>query len=544
MQQKSWAYLNKHFFVAGDHDVNIAASNVRAPVDIPRRRSITTPSRRRRIIYETARHIVKLHLQNGLDDNIRQQRASTSIQSCIRRYLDQSRFELIIRRRHYCVTRIQAQERTRQAKVDYLCTCRILKQKNAVQKQEMAATVISALIRRHIAAQYVKLLRAENQYEEKITSMATHVQRFIRGAQARNKVEEMRLVHLHKECAAIVIQSFVRTIFTKYTYISSRYQHKIEPSVYLIQRAFRKHLAVQYHEKRLVSSIRLQSWWRMIAVLLAKSTFHVERDNASSDKSISLISPDLLDIDSEDDKTRIREKEIRSNLDSLGESFSTHSLESEASVNIQDRESDGKLIQAPQMTIVDVQLMKLEAFRMENAARIIQSFASNFLIRKRYLQANYLVNRFVDHSIDRITKKKIDEIRTTSASKIQSLFRGNLGRQKAEFLTRCLYREIMNSYDDEFSTFNWIPDNIQTQFGNFMTRPKSAGKEEEVQLIKNKSCGCNPGILNEPFLSEFFKYLPESSMPMAGCDIIGIDLDDPNNLISWTLDFSMQEGRK
>ena len=93
----------------------------------------------------------------------------------------------------------------------------------------------------------------------------------------------------------------------------------------------------------------------------------------------------------------------------------------------------------------------------------------------------------------------------------------------------------MEMYEAQFSTNNWIPDKIKLD--TFITGHPENDFNDTLSSHQHSEVP-HPDISKDPFLSEFLKYLPASSMPMAGCNLQGIDLNDPHNLITMTVDFA------
>ena len=96
-------HQHQHFLTAQDFPYPPGS----IPVASPRRRLIATPSRRRRIIYETARSTANLYVQHGIDKHIQEKGASTTIQSFIRRHVAERRFQTLLQRRNDASTIIQ-----------------------------------------------------------------------------------------------------------------------------------------------------------------------------------------------------------------------------------------------------------------------------------------------------------------------------------------------------------------------------------------------------------------------------------------------------
>ena len=407
-------HQHQHFLTAQDFPYPPGS----IPVASPRRRLIATPSRRRRIIYETARSTANLYVQHGIDKHIQEKGASTTIQSFIRRHVAERRFQTLLQRRNDASTIIQYRFRSQQAK--QLAYLRI--KRNQLQKEIQAATIITSFFRKTNSFHLVQSLRLEKAHTAEINRMATRAQRFLRGALARRKVEEMHMIQLHMECAAIVIQSFLRTVLAKHTYIFSRYREQVEPSVHLIQRAVRGHLAISHRRKLLYSTMRLQGWWRKI-VLRSKPTVVVEVEKCPLSNSIN--SFDFSETCLEE-KTYSKATETHPDLHLIDTSCESSS-ESEASVNSLNHVSSSGFDDTFGETKSDDESINLEPLHTHNVI-IIQRAIRHYFHKNRLFQAHQLVNNFVDHAIDRIANHRWEQLLASAAIKIQALVRGYLGR--------------------------------------------------------------------------------------------------------------------
>jgi len=89
----------------------------------------------------------------------------------------------------------------------------------------------------------------------------------------------------------------------------------------------------------------------------------------------------------------------------------------------------------------------------------------------------------------------------------------------------------MDMYHKEFSSNDLIPESIKPR-----TETLSASHLNKAPM---ETAPPHPDVVNDLFLAEFLKHLPESSRPMAGCKLKGINLNDPDNLITVMLDFSL-----
>ena len=85
----------------------------------------------------------------------------------------------------------------------------------------------------------------------------------------------------------------------------------------------------------------------------------------------------------------------------------------------------------------------------------------------------------------------------------------------------------------------WIPKNMNP-IQNTLCIPPVEENHAETFVPPKQGQSPHPDIDRDPFLSDFFKYLPQSSLPMAGCDLQGIDLQDPNSMISVVLNLAKE----
>jgi hypothetical protein len=392
-----------------------------------KRRSITTPSRRRRIIYDVTRYTAKCYLQDGLERYIVARNASTSIQSLVRRHIAQTRFHSLLQCLIEASTKIQRQFRSYLAR---RILYQVLKSKDT-QKRNRAATTITSHYRKLRAINAVRCLKLEQAKHSEAHRLASRVQSFIRGAIARKRVEEMRLVQLHKECGAIVIQSFVRTIFARHTYIKSRYREKMEPRVTLIQRVFRGHLAVLQHKKLLQSTVFVQNWWRH-CLRYPRSTIRAEIEDiqsVSSNCPRSVTSYEDSETCSQEDQhlflsTNKSEPDV-SISHILDTGHLSESGEYVDSVNpVSNRDSDEITAEIQH----DYQSIHLDLLETKNAI-VIQRFIRNYLEKARLILLHKVVKDSIDHAIDHIANQRWQQVLYSCATKINAGARGYLSRK-------------------------------------------------------------------------------------------------------------------
>ena len=95
----------------------------------------------------------------------------------------------------------------------------------------------------------------------------------------------------------------------------------------------------------------------------------------------------------------------------------------------------------------------------------------------------------------------------------------------------------MELFENQLSTNDWIPKEFRLKtFTSYSLGHES--KDDHSKEGTLEDLHDDTDISKDPFLSEFLKHLPSSSMPIPGCNLHGIDLNDPNNLITMTVDFA------
>ena len=379
-------------------------TNIHLDSAVPRRRSIATPSRRRRIIYETARRIAKQYLQQGVQNHIDN--------------------EIENENRKYAAVRIQMLVRLYQSQKEFL---RILHVKKTEDERIRAGTVLTNFSRKISAVRTVKCLRLQKQLQAEENRAAIKIQTFIRCELARRQLDELKLVRLHMDCAAIVIQSFVRSVFTKYTYISSRYRQQIEPSIYLVQRAYRTHLAVLRRRKMIRSSVILQSWWRemmMLSKLVIDDTSLIEdaKDSVHSLDSSPIVVEPIFEPEVEE--MHISENESVVSLHTETASMLSYT-ESDTSISTQEGEVTQESSDSSDSE-TDIQIL---AATLSNSAIMIQRCFKAHFRRKTLCEASAIVANITLEAIERVAEEKWKETCVAAATKLQAMVRSFLGRK-------------------------------------------------------------------------------------------------------------------
>lgn len=206
----------------------------------------TTPSRRRRIIYESARRLTREYLSNAIYNIESSTKAARLIQHVWRTYVHRIQ-------RQDAVNQIHRFYKIAQAKKER-CTRR-------KQKQHRASAVIANFCRRR--------------HEFYLSTSAILIQKSWRGAIARMIAQEAKLTLLELECSAIVIQSFVRTYIARKAFERRHYP----PCALLIQRKFRLYLSRKRRKQKMLvneCSRILQHWWRNMMIVIRMLKFAEE----------------------------------------------------------------------------------------------------------------------------------------------------------------------------------------------------------------------------------------------------------------------------
>jgi len=390
------------------------------------RRSISTPSRRRRIIYETARRFTKQYLHHGFELHIESTAAAVNIQKELRRYLCRTRFCALLLKRALYATCIQQQIRIYEAKKEVTRLYHL-------KKVNDAATVIAKVSRKASSVRQVQFLRSERQCQR----AAITIQTYSRRSLAKMLVDAMAMEQLQIECAAIVIQTFVRTIIAKFTYISRRFREQVEPNVLAIQRIYRVHREVKHRRKLINSSQKVQTWWRATQAKRAhlRQVSIVNTDECSVNSDIftasvpssshtsadeSVYSLDPSDSDQESSVQSCRPACIDASYSSSSSIEIETIIDGEGQESdINDSDSDQRLHDAEQLYLKSLQTSAIK----------LQRYIRRYLHQQRQLVAAQVVNIILENALNLATKRSWQQLRLISANRIQAAIRGFLGRQ-------------------------------------------------------------------------------------------------------------------
>ena len=223
--------------------VPVATSTVSNTSNSSSHRRIATPSRRRRIIYETARRLTRQYINDAIHTIHCTTNASERIQRQWRNYRSKVRY-------HNAILQIQGLLRIYQAKLET----------NQRRHHQKASQVITSFF---CSCHLYQLSRR---------AATIMIQKHWRGVTARNVLQEYKLSILEMECSAIVIQSFVRSYIAKVAYQNRHFP----PNAIIVQRWFRVYQAKKRkrememkkrEKKRMVeASYKVQYWWKRIMV--------------------------------------------------------------------------------------------------------------------------------------------------------------------------------------------------------------------------------------------------------------------------------------
>ena len=200
------------------------------------RTRLATPSRRRRIIYETARRVTRQYTIDAIDGFIFATQASNVIQHTWRKFQSNTKLKEALININGMVSMYKA---------------RLQLQQLRLERDSFASRIITSFLKRWRRAQNI--------------SASITIQKHWRGLVTRNKVQEYSLTLLERECSAIVIQSFVRTFVAKMAFA----RRHDSPSASLIQQSFRHYLVRKRRRKakqKLNTVCLIQKWWRLTMV--------------------------------------------------------------------------------------------------------------------------------------------------------------------------------------------------------------------------------------------------------------------------------------
>lgn len=313
---------------------------------------VATPSRRRRIIYETARRITRQYINDAIHNAHCTTSSSRIIQFQWRKY----KFSVRVRLRYQNNAAIRIQ------KLFSLYQQRLqLQRQKDMNIRNMNMTSSSKTITKFFRQSLIKIkAKANLSFYETAVIM---IQKNWRGTMARNVAQEYKLSLLEMECSAIVIQSFVRSYIAKVAFARRHFP----PCALLIQRYYRLYLVRKREKERIVKDAaigRLQLWWRKMIIVKSLMRYVMEEirlrslmmndnsnDETKSESSVEVKSNGSCDnytgaegedgLFSFDDLLNGEEKDNLSGFDFKSDSSSIHTTE-EVDTNILDTADDEK----------------------------------------------------------------------------------------------------------------------------------------------------------------------------------------------------------
>ncbi len=465
------------------------------PIASTSRRSIATASRRRRIIYETARRLSKEYQRQGIIKTILVLSSILKIQSFIRKSLYRCRLETFLSCRSYAS--IQIQSIFRGSKVRQNLRLRI-----------KSLSTVTCII---VYAQNVrKRMERINMGMLVKASAAIVVQNSFRAVIAREKLQEMQLRKLHTECAAIVIQSFAR----KFAFISSRYREINGPKATSIQRYFRGHQA-RTHRNRILSCVLvLQTWLRGIFLKVTIDGQAIKGCIGQDHCSESAPSPQheeesshCLSDSSELDNPNQPHHHVQNSRQVVGTKY--FELVSFSPIKVHAYEEptfEEKHIFSNYEKNLDVTTILTSLFNRQKSAILIQRYFRQYrvdLIQIRMVILQHQVKKFTgaifDATINRIVRRKKVLIATTT---IQSHLRSFLTHAEVRKKYVLVYKRVIDLHRVAFR-FTQIPccandDRIKC--------------ESKIVLRNRKENH------NNFFTTKWnFNFLPKSSLPILYC---------------------------
>ncbi len=528
-------------------------------------RRISTPSRRRRIIYESAQRLAHEYITDATYKVQLQNEASQLIQNVWKTYKEQSRFYDAVESIHglYKISIAKQELYHRRS-----------------QRRNSASTTISNFLRRS--------------NDSLQTASAIVIQKYWRGAIARVVAQESKLTLLEMECSAIVIQSFIRTYLARAVFERRHYS----PSASVIQRKFRSYLGRKQITRRKLmheSCRKLQGWWRNMKVVLyllrrsaeEKALRLVKMENVR-DENMDLLddskSLPFIDCDGDFDEGGIsfqrdssgveQEYELSTSEETIEEEEFTFTLSSVESS--EDHGSDGldknvnddnskstveSVVAKSSQDQVDEEMQReLELiFKRNQSATLLQNKIRSFILKqqrerqtqkaKEKLAANILTNqlwKLYKQFIARQERRR-NAMKNKAATMIQTHIRSYLAIRIVEELRESMYEETLDRFFTEFhmdSVFGrknkgssnakqWPPKVPIPPFMENSLDEDSYDTSKSTTSATNKENDASWKPNTPLFHDEWVGLLPESTRNCIpkGCNLYGVDLDDENSLI-------------
>ena len=411
------------------------------PVTIASRRSIATPSRQRRIVYDTARRLSKYYLEHGLEKYLKSLEGALKVQTSYRRFS--------------CV---QIYRRTlalrEQSAISIQCFRRCYIAKKLVSIQSAAVHVLSNFSKRILAAKKRKLLLEKKKEEKRFMKAVITVQKHIRSTLARIVVEALAMEQLDRECAATVIQTFVRTAFAKQRYLAAKYQRFVEPRVVMIQKQYRSFRALKLRVERLRGVRRIQGWWRREKQrITSRKDLQEEEDMEEIRSVVSTTSTIITDFQAEDIDTQVIDDaiDVSSTTISLEEENEVDSIESgshSSNSSISSQSVDTiKSVEDKQHNSVfqaDSEILKVVTknvnwkYERHLRAIIIQRLVRKWHLNRVQLMILSILESTMHEAMIKVEIKQEEQRQRLAAIKIQVIYRTYIEMKRVSILSSIL----------------------------------------------------------------------------------------------------------
>ncbi|GFH43666.1 predicted protein [Chaetoceros tenuissimus] len=487
------------------------------PVTIASRRSIATPSRQRRIVYDTARRLSKYYLEYGLDKYLKSQDAAIKVQASYRRFSCVQKYRRTLALREQSAISIQCCRR-----------CYIAKKHVSIlhaKRQDAAAHVLSNFSKRVLAAKKQKLLLEKKKEEKRFMKAVITVQKHIRSTLARIVVEALAMEQLDRECAATIIQTFVRTAFAKQKYLAEKYQRFVEPRVVIIQKQYRSFRALKLKVERMNGVERIQCWWRREKQRTTSGKNVQEKEDVEETKSVVSTSSTIIpEFEAEDidthiiDATDVSSTTINLEEENEADSIQSGSHSSNSSISSQSADTN-KCVEDHQFSVfqADSEILKVVAknvnwkYERHLRAIIIQRLVRKWQLKRVQLMILFILESNMHEAIIKVEIKREEQRQIFAAIKIQTIYRRYIEMKRSDKEVDRLYNMVMRDYQRVFKE--------EEQNMIQLCTPTMTNFAPNLCIQKEM----HPDICNNQFLQTFLKHLPLESMPSYDIDLSGID---------------------
>jgi len=468
--------------------------------------SWTTPSRRRRIIYETAKKWTKNVIECGTQSAITHKRNMECvcvIEKCCLRYLFQKRLNArSVVRRENAALQLQGIFRKMRARV----LLRIARENRCRMKEmDYASTVICASVRRKLVEMMLSSVKKEKLKRDRDESKAAmYIQRLLRVSIARWKVGKLRDDKQHQTDAVIVIQGFCRGIMAKTLMRTLRARVLMAA---IIQRHIRGVITRRRCKLYLPSAILIQRWWRMKKKMCITPK---KQETISGEGNLSI--PKLFG-------SPLQKVVVTADANVMPQ---YHDIAQSDLVTI---ETNG-VTNAENKTTCDRMGKKMGHYRqqvkfenwndskdIEQAAKILQKVFFSYLLRKQLVAtAATVITKAARTTFARLKRWRFLYERQRAAAYIQTLVRMYLAKLKTCAFRQKRLESLEQILQKEYSNVQWIGDfqylewpRISSDAGSFCKLKHSDGNT------------CRKGDYDYSFHDEWIKMLPESAQPPQGC---------------------------